>query len=68
MNFKEKAQNIQSQLVEWRRDFHMHPEVSFEEFRTSQVIKDHLTSLGIEILPFNSVTSVLVLTRGCLDG
>ena len=47
MNFKEKAQNIQPQLVEWRRDFHMHPEVSFEEFRTSQVIKDHLTSLEI---------------------
>ena len=68
MNFKEKAQNIQPQLVEWRRDFHMHPEVSFEEFRTSQVIKDHLTSLGIEILPVNSGTSVVGLIRGGQEG
>ena len=51
MNFKELAKSIQPQLVEWRRDFHMHPEVSFHEFRTSQVIKDFLKSEGIEILP-----------------
>ena len=47
MNFKEKAQALQPNIVEWRRDIHMHPEVSFKEFRTSQVIKDHLTKLGI---------------------
>ena len=64
MNFKELAKSIQPQLVEWRRDFHMHPEVSFHEFRTSQVIKDFLKSEGIEILPVDSGTSVVGLIRG----
>ncbi|MBQ6867064.1 MAG: amidohydrolase [Clostridia bacterium] len=68
MNFKEKAQALQPNIVEWRRDIHMHPEVSFKEFRTSQVIKDHLTKLGIEILPIESGTSVVGLIRGSKPG
>ena len=68
MNFKELAKSIQPQLVEWRRDFHMHPEVSFHEFRTSQVIKDFLKSEGIEILPVDSGTSVVGLIRGGKEG
>lgn len=37
------------QLVEWRRDFHRHPELAFEERRTSAVIRAVLEECGIEV-------------------
>jgi metal-dependent amidase/aminoacylase/carboxypeptidase family protein len=31
----DKAREIAPQMVAWRRDFHMHPELGFQEQRTS---------------------------------
>ena len=36
-------------LSETRRDFHMHPELSLEEFRTTKKIKETLTNMGIAL-------------------
>ena len=40
-------------LYEWlkeiRRDFHMHPETAFQEFRTTDRIKSLLTEMGIQL-------------------
>jgi len=36
-------------LSDIRRDFHMHPEPSFEEYRTTARIKEILAELGVEI-------------------
>jgi amidohydrolase len=36
-------------LVEWRRDFHRHPELGFDEHRTSKVVRQFLESSGIEV-------------------
>lgn len=36
-------------LVKIRRDFHMHPEVSWKEKRTSEEIAAYLLSLGLEV-------------------
>jgi amidohydrolase len=35
-------------LLEWRRDFHRHPELGFQEVRTAGIVARHLDSLGIE--------------------
>ncbi len=36
-------------LTEWRRDFHAHPEIAYQEHRTSQLVSERLSSFGIEV-------------------
>ena len=43
-----QAQSLADQLTAWRRDLHMHPELSFQEERTAALVADHLATLGIE--------------------
>jgi amidohydrolase len=44
-----RAQQIQDQLVHWRRDFHMHPELGFHESRTADVVAGELGALGYRV-------------------
>lgn len=46
---KERIDQLFPQLVEWRRNFHQHPELSFHEEKTSQFVADFLHSLGLEV-------------------
>jgi len=46
---KKDVEEIAGQIVEWRRDFHRHPEVAFQERRTSSVIREYLESLDIPV-------------------
>jgi amidohydrolase len=42
------AESLRSQLVAQRRDFHMHPELSNREERTSRIVAERLRALGLE--------------------
>ena len=46
---KNKVTEITEELVSWRRDFHRHPELAFEEKWTSAVIREFLESLGLQV-------------------
>lgn len=43
----ERARALQDRIVAWRRDFHQHPELGFEETRTAGIVADELERLGI---------------------
>ncbi|WP_035483100.1 amidohydrolase [Gaetbulibacter saemankumensis] len=60
--------NIESKVINWRRDFHEHPELSNREFRTSKIISEHLQSLGIETETGIAKTGVVGILKGKQPG
>ncbi|MEB2781877.1 amidohydrolase [Algoriphagus sp. C2-6-M1] len=63
-----KANSIEPKVIEWRRDFHMHPELGNQEFRTAKKVADHLRSLGIEVTENVAVTGVVGILKGGKPG
>jgi amidohydrolase len=63
-----EAQSIQSQLSEWRRDFHAHPELGFQERRSAQRISRVLEVLGYSVRTGVATTGVVGLLRGPSPG
>ncbi|WP_457752775.1 M20 metallopeptidase family protein [Thermococcus sp.] len=49
MNPVEDALKIKDQIITWRRDFHMYPELKYEEERTSKIVEEHLREWGYKI-------------------
>ena len=45
----DRANTIQEQLIAWRRDFHMHPELGFEERRTSAQVARLMEAMGYRV-------------------
>lgn len=58
------AQTIAPQLIAWRRDFHQHPEIGFQEIRTAGVVAEHLQTLGVETTTGVGKTGVVGLIEG----
>jgi amidohydrolase len=46
---KKEVEELTGQLVDWRRDFHRHPETAFEEHRTSLILRKFLEDHGIPV-------------------
>ena len=63
-----KAFDLKEQLVKWRREFHMYPEIGFKEFRTSRRIVEELTRLNIETTSGIGGTGVVGLIKGGQKG
>ena len=51
-----------------RRDFHMHPELGFREFRTSGIVAKELEALGLEVTKGVGKTGVVALLEGAKPG
>lgn len=68
INFKDVKDKYEEELIEFRRDLHMYPELSFKEYETTRKIKERLISLGVEIIDIGMETGVVGLLRGREDG
>ncbi|MGY8956958.1 MAG: M20 aminoacylase family protein [Alphaproteobacteria bacterium] len=49
MTIKDEIKRDHDLLTEWRRDFHAHPELAFEEERTAGLVAERLESFGVEV-------------------
>ena len=55
---------LQQELTAIRRDIHAHPELAFEERRTSQMVAEKLAGWGIEVHRGLAKTGVVGVIRG----
>ena len=60
------ALEIHPEVVRIRRHLHAHPELSFQEYKTSAYIKDQLDKIGIGWKPIAD-TGIVALLNGDLD-
>ncbi len=61
---QDRAADIFSEVVALRRDIHLHPELSYEEKRTTALITDYLVDLGITPEKPLLDTGVIALIHG----
>ena len=45
----QRINELKDEVIELRRDIHMHPETAFEEFRTSELVYDYLSRLNLNV-------------------
>jgi amidohydrolase len=62
------ATELEPRIIDWRRDFHEHPELANREVRTSGRVAEHLRSLGLEVRTGIAHTGVVALVEGALPG
>lgn len=63
-----KADAIEKKIIDWRRDFHEHPELGNQEFRSAEIIAKHLKSLGIDVKTSVAKTGVVGILKGGKPG
>jgi len=64
----EHAAELESQVIEWRRDIHANPELSNRETRTARKVATHLRDLGMEVETGVSKTGVVGVLEGDKPG
>ena len=68
LKIDQKAKSLEPKIIEWRRDFHEHPELGNRETRTAEKVAAHLKSLGIEVQTGVAHTGVVGLLKGGKPG
>jgi amidohydrolase len=68
IDFLKEAQELFPYTQSLRRDFHIHPELGFREFRTGGIVAKELESLGIEVTKGVGRTGVVGLLEGSRPG
>jgi amidohydrolase len=66
--FLKEAQDLFEYTRGLRRDFHMHPELGFEEVRTAGIVASELHKLGLEVTTGIAHTGVMAVLEGAKPG
>lgn len=64
----QRAKQVESKVIAWRRDIHQNPELGNRETRTAKLVADHLRSLGMEVKTGVAHTGVVGLLKGDKPG
>lgn len=64
MSPRTRIDELHTEMTEWRRDFHAHPEIGFEEERTSEIVAKRLAEWGIEVHRGFGKTGLVGVIRG----
>ena len=64
MNINPDVLKIRNTIIRTRRDFHKHPELSFQEFRTSKIVAERLEQYGLIVQKNIGKTGVVGILEG----
>jgi len=64
----DRADEIEQEVIEWRRHFHENPELSNREFETADYIAEYLIGLGLEVETGVAKTGVVAILEGGSPG
>ncbi|QNO14692.1 amidohydrolase [Alkalicella caledoniensis] len=67
MDIKKEIYELKDELIALRRDFHQHPELGFQEFRTQEVLERYLIDCGLEVKRI-AKTGLVALLKGDKPG
>ncbi|MEO1480835.1 MAG: M20 aminoacylase family protein [Myxococcota bacterium] len=59
-----EIERLSGTMTEWRHDLHAHPEIAFEEIRTSGIVAEKLSGWGLEVHRGMAKTGVVGVLRG----
>ncbi|MBK5260985.1 MAG: amidohydrolase [Peptostreptococcaceae bacterium] len=68
LDIKRQVENLTGEAIELRRDFHMYPELGYQEYKTSKKIAEYLKKLGLLVTENITKTGVTGLLNAGVDG
>jgi hippurate hydrolase len=69
MSISNRIAALQPEIAAWRRDFHAHPEIRYEERRTAGLVAERLEAFGVdELVTGMGRTGVVAVIRGRKSG
>ena len=63
-----RTQEIEKEIIDWRRQFHKYPDLLFNEHTTSETIYNILSSLGLEVWTGLAETGLVVIKLTIVTG
>ena len=68
IHIRPEIEALKDTIISTRRDIHQHPELAFDEHRTSKLVAKRLESMGIDVQTGVGKTGVVGTLKGKGDG